>query len=85
MAKVREEKMTTRTRGISRRNALRLAGIAVATAGVAKPGIIRTAFAQDKTPIKIGFPVPLSGIYGDYAEDLVWAARMFGIDYRVFA
>ena len=68
--------MKTRARGISRRNALRLAGIAVATAGVAKPGIIRMAFAQDKTPIKIGFPVPLSGIYGDYAKDQVNGAQL---------
>jgi L-fucose/D-arabinose isomerase len=27
----------------------------------------------------------IHGVYGDYVEDLVWAAKMFGIDYRVFA
>lgn len=27
----------------------------------------------------------IHGVYGDYVDDLVWAARMFGIDYRVFA
>ena len=75
-SKVREEKVTKRTHRISRRNALRLAVIAAATAGVAKPGIIRMAFAQDKTPIKIGFPVPLSGIYGDYAKDQVNGAQL---------
>jgi branched-chain amino acid transport system substrate-binding protein len=75
-SKVREEKVTKRTHSISRRNALRLTVAAAATAGVAKPGIIRMAFAQDKTPIKIGFPVPLSGIYGDYAKDQVNGAQL---------
>lgn len=27
----------------------------------------------------------IHGVYGDYVDDLVWAAKMFGIDYRVFA
>jgi branched-chain amino acid transport system substrate-binding protein len=68
--------MTKHTQAISRRNALRLTAIAVAAAGVAKPSVIRTAFAQDKGPIKIGFPVPLSGIYGDYAKDQVNGAQL---------
>jgi branched-chain amino acid transport system substrate-binding protein len=66
--------MTEGKKGISRRNALMLTGLAAA--GIAKPGIVRTAFAQDKEPIKIGFPVPLSGIYGDYAKDQVNGAQL---------
>lgn len=27
----------------------------------------------------------IHGVYGDYAEDLVWAAKMLGMDYRIFA
>src|SRR3954453_13981872 len=65
--------MTTK-KGITRRNALMLSGLAAA--GIAKPGIITSAFAQDKEPIKIGFPVPLSGIYGDYAKDQVNGAQL---------
>lgn len=68
--------MTKDKKEISRRNALILTGMGVAAAGIAKPGIIRTAFAQDKEPIKIGFPVPLSGIYGDYAKDQINGAQL---------
>jgi len=27
----------------------------------------------------------IHGVYGDYVDDLVWAAKMLGIEYRVFA
>jgi len=64
---------------MDRRQVLRVGGsaaIGLAAAGIAKPWVIRTATAQDKGPIKIGFPVPLSGIYGDYAKDQVNGANL---------
>jgi L-fucose/D-arabinose isomerase len=27
----------------------------------------------------------IHGVYGDYVQDLIWTAKMFGIEYRVFA
>src|SRR5437016_4971786 len=45
-------------------------------AGLGGPYVLRKAVAQDKGPIKIGFPVPLSGIYGDYANDQVNGAQL---------
>ena len=68
--------MTKRTIGSADEMRSGLARNRRGAAGVAKPGVIRMAFAQDKTPIKIGFPVPLSGIYGDYAKDQVNGAQL---------
>jgi hypothetical protein len=53
-----------------------LAGGGAVAGGVFMPWIARTAQAQSKDPIKIGFPVPLSGIYGDYAKDQVNGAQL---------
>jgi branched-chain amino acid transport system substrate-binding protein len=60
---------------VSRRRALRLTGWAVGAA-VFAPWVGRGVLAQSKDPIKIGFPVPLSGIYGDYAKDQVNGATL---------
>ena len=64
---------------MDRRQVLKFGGtaaIGLAAAGVASPWVLRTARAQDKGPIRIGFPVPLSGIYGDYAKDQVNGANL---------
>jgi branched-chain amino acid transport system substrate-binding protein len=63
---------------ITRRQALKLARTAgiVGGAMLAAPSIMRVARAADSSPIKIGFPVPLSGIYGDYAKDQVNGAKL---------
>ena len=58
---------------ISRRRVLQFTGTAAAV-GVTSSW--RNASAQEKGPIKIGFPVPLSGIYGDYAKDQVNGAKL---------
>jgi branched-chain amino acid transport system substrate-binding protein len=60
---------------VSRRRALKFAG-AAAGAAVFAPWVSRGVLAQSKDPIKIGFPVPLSGIYGDYAKDQVNGAAL---------
>lgn len=62
---------------INRRNLLKLSGAAsvVGAASFAAPWVVRTANAQSG-PIKIGFPVPLSGVYADYAADQVNGAQL---------
>jgi branched-chain amino acid transport system substrate-binding protein len=64
---------------INRRRVLKLTGtaaIGLSAVGFASPWTMRSAAAQDKGAIKIGFPVPLSGIYGDYAKDQVNGAKL---------
>jgi branched-chain amino acid transport system substrate-binding protein len=61
---------------LDRRSVLTGAAAFGLSTGVAMPSIVRSAFAQDRAPIKIGFPVPLSGIYGDYAKDQVNGAKL---------
>ena len=62
---------------MNRRRLLKLGGAAslAGTAGLAAPWVIRSARAQSD-PIRIGFPVPLSGIYADYAQDQVNGAQL---------
>jgi branched-chain amino acid transport system substrate-binding protein len=63
---------------VTRREWLKLSGMTSVgvAAGLGGPYVLRKAAAQDKGPIKIGFPVPLSGIYGDYANDQVNGAQL---------
>ena len=62
---------------LTRREWLKLSSVTSVgiAAGLGGPYVRRTA-AQDKGPIRIGFPVPLSGIYGDYANDQVNGAQL---------
>jgi branched-chain amino acid transport system substrate-binding protein len=66
-------KSERRSGGISRRQALKL-GVASAAAA-ASPFSFNVARAQT-TPIKVGFPVPLTGPYGLEANDQVRAAQL---------
>src|SRR4051794_36670755 len=53
-----------------------LVGGGAAASGIFMPSVARIGHAQSKDSIKIGFPVPLSGIYGDYAKDQVNGAQL---------
>ena len=59
------------TRGIDRRHLL-----AGTTLALAAPALLRSAWAQGSGPIKIGFPVPLTGAFGAEANDQVRAAQI---------
>ena len=62
------------TDGIDRRTWLK-ATAAVSAMAVAAPALLRGAWAQSG-PIKIGFPVPLTGAFGAEANDQVRAAQI---------
>ena len=62
--------------GVNRRDFLKVAGTA---AGLAVTGFVPTAQAQTKDPIKIGFPIPLTGPFGAEASDQQ-AGAMLAVD-----
>lgn len=59
---------------VSRRTLLKGVALGAAT-GLAAPAYLRSARAQD-APIKIGFPVPVSGPYSSEAQDQVRCAEL---------
>ena len=71
--------MTDRTRKPAadqrRRKLLLGAGGAAATAATS-PFWINIVHAQNKTPIKVGFPTPLTGPFGTEAQDQVRCAEI---------
>lgn len=65
---------TRETLAVSRRSLLK--GVALGAVGaIAAPAYLRSAFAQ-AGPIKIGFPVPISGPYSTEAQDQVRCAEL---------
>lgn len=66
--------MTERTIQFKRRQVLQLGAAGVAVAGA--PLALKLAQAQGNTPIKIGFPVPLTGAFSAEAQDQVRAAEI---------
>jgi len=62
------------TGGLTRRDVVK-GGVAAASLGLAAPAYLRHARAQEG-PIKIGFPVPLSGPYSTEAQDQVRCAEI---------
>jgi branched-chain amino acid transport system substrate-binding protein len=65
--------MTERNTQFKRRQVLQLGAAGAALAGA--PFALRLAQAQS-TPIKIGFPVPLTGPYSSEAQDQVRCAEL---------
>lgn len=63
------------TNGFKRRGLLQGSAAASALA-LAAPGLLRSAWAQGSGPIRIGFPVPLTGAFGAEASDQVRAAQI---------
>lgn len=66
--------MTERTIQFKRRQVLQLGAAGAAVAGA--PLALKLAQAQGNTPIKIGFPVPLTGAFSAEAQDQVRAAEI---------
>ncbi|MGA0593653.1 ABC transporter substrate-binding protein [Enterovirga sp. CN4-39] len=63
------------SQGIDRRKLLQGAA-GVSAIALAAPALLRSAWAQGSGPIKIGFPVPLTGAFGAEANDQVRAAQI---------
>lgn len=66
--------MTERNSQLKRRQVLQLGAASAAVAGA--PFALRLAQAQGSAPIKIGFPVPLTGAFSAEAQDQVRAAEI---------
>lgn len=58
------------------RRSLLTGGVATASLALAAPALMRSAWAQGSGPIRIGFPVPLTGAFGAEANDQVRAAQL---------
>ena len=66
--------MTERNTQFNRRHVLQLGAASAAVAGA--PFALKLAQAQGNVPIKIGFPVPLTGAFSAEAQDQVRAAEI---------
>lgn len=66
--------MTERNTQFKRRQVLQFGAAGAAVAGA--PFALKLAQAQGSTPIKIGFPVPLTGAFSAEAQDQVRAAEI---------
>jgi branched-chain amino acid transport system substrate-binding protein len=58
------------------RRGLFKSGVATASLALSAPALLRSAWAQGSGPIRIGFPVPLTGAFGAEANDQVRAAQI---------
>jgi branched-chain amino acid transport system substrate-binding protein len=65
-----------RSKANSTRRKLLLGAGGAAAAAAASPFWINIGHAQPKTPIKVGFPVPLTGPFGTEAQDQVRCAEI---------
>ena len=59
----------------TRRKLILAAGGAAVTAATS-PFSVNIVHAQDKSPIKVGFPTPLTGAFGTEAQDQVRCAEI---------
>jgi branched-chain amino acid transport system substrate-binding protein len=65
-----------RGKGMDRRTFIKTTGMATGAALLGGFHFVPRALAQDTGPIKLGFPIPLTGPYGTEAKDQQGGAEL---------